>query len=341
MTTQFAQIAAISSHLPEKVLANAELAELYPGWSAEKIFEKTGIRERRVAAQGETAADLAVRAANRLFERGTATRESIDFVIFCSQAPDYFLPSSACLIQQRLGLRTSCGALDMNLGCSGFVYGLSLAKGLLETGAAQRVLLLTADTYSRFIHPLDKSVRTLFGDGAAATLIELRDLESAAIGPFVFGTDGSGAENLIVRTGGLREARTATSAQESTDASGNVRSGDHLYMDGPAIMTFTLSTVPKAAEQLFTVSGNSLETTDYVVLHQANRYMLEALRRKMRVPESKFVICLEHCGNTVSSTIPIALERLLAEAGSEAPRRRAMLIGFGVGYSWAGTFVTV
>jgi 3-oxoacyl-[acyl-carrier-protein] synthase-3 len=337
MNGRFARVSAIASYLPETVLGNDELAALFEGWSADKIFEKTGIRERRIAAPAQTATDLGVEAANRLFARTGVARDSIDFIIFCTQAPDYLLPTSACLIQAKLGLRTSSGALDINLGCSGFVYGLSLAKGLIETGAASRVLLLTADTYSRFIHPLDKSVRTLFGDGAAATLIEAVDAPAPQIGPFVFGTDGRGAENLIVRTGGAREARTAESAREATDGSGNVRSADNLFMDGPAIMTFTLSTVPKAVHELARQAGITMNDIDLVVLHQANRYMLEALRKKLAVPPEKFPICIEHCGNTVSSTIPIALESVQRDA--EAPARRVMLVGFGVGYSWAGTLI--
>jgi 3-oxoacyl-[acyl-carrier-protein] synthase-3 len=335
-----ARIEAIASHLPERALRNADLAALYPGWSEEKILEKTGIRERRIAAAEETAADLAVCAAERLFASRRIDPQSIDFVLFCTQGPDYFLPTSACLIQQRLHLRTDCGALDINLGCSGFVYALALAKGLIETAAANRVLLLTGDTYSKFISPMDKSVRTLFGDGAAATLIQAVDGAEEFIGPFVFGTDGSGAENLIVRTGGMRRSRTADSSVAVSDASGNVRSDDNLYMDGPAIMNFTLSTVPKVMERLLSISNLTMETVDLVVLHQANRYLLDALRRKMAVPAHKFVTCIEHCGNTVSTTIPLALESVLSPGGDRGPRR-AVLIGFGVGYSWAGTTVTI
>lgn len=335
-----ARIEAIASYLPEEALSNAELAALYPGWSEEKILDKTGIRERRIAGAEETAADLAVRAAGRLFAGRGIEPESIDFVLFCTQGPDYFLPTSACLIQQKLGLRTDCGALDVNLGCSGFVYGLALAKGLIETAAATRVLLLTGDTYSKFINPMDKSVRTLFGDGAAATLIQAVDAVEELIGPFVFGTDGSGAENLIVRTGGMRRPRTADSSVAVSDASGNVRSDDNLYMDGPAIMSFTLATVPKTMERLLSISKLTMEAVDLVVLHQANRYLLEALRRKMAIPAHKFVTCIEHCGNTVSTTIPLALESALSPRSERGPRR-AVLIGFGVGYSWAGTTVTI
>ncbi|RYD20698.1 MAG: 3-oxoacyl-ACP synthase, partial [Lysobacteraceae bacterium] len=191
-----ARLAAIATHVPEHVLTNEELAADFPDWPASKILEKTGIRERRIAAPDETALDLATAACMALFERQPELREAVDFVILCTQAPDHVLPTSACILQHRLDLPTHIGALDVNLGCSGFVYGLSLAAGLIGTGAASGVLLVTADTYSKYIHPRDKSVRTLFGDGAAATLISGDDAGDAAIGPFVFGTDGSGADRL-------------------------------------------------------------------------------------------------------------------------------------------------
>jgi 3-oxoacyl-[acyl-carrier-protein] synthase-3 len=331
-----AQVQALASYLPEAVLANDALAALYPGWTAEKIFEKTGVRERRIAAPGETASDLAYQAALRLFEKSGVTPDQIDFLLFCTQAPDYVLPTSACLLQDRLGLPTTCGALDFNLGCSGFVYGLALAKGLIETGAARRVLLLTADTYSRFIHPLDKSVRTLFGDGAAATLIEAVEADRAMIGPFVFGTDGRGAPNLIVPTGGARRPPDAASAIEAEDESGNIRSADNLLMKGPEIVSFTLKAVPPAIERLLADAKLTMDDIDLFVFHQASAFILEKLRKKIGIPPERFAIKLETCGNTVSSTIPIALEDQL---GAQAGERLAMLVGFGVGYSWAATCV--
>jgi 3-oxoacyl-[acyl-carrier-protein] synthase-3 len=254
-------------------------------------------------------------------------------LIFCTQAPDYLLPATACILHERLGLRRDCGALDYSLGCSGFVYGLALAQGLIAAGSARRVLLVTADTYSKLLHPRDRSVRTLFGDGAAATLIEAS--AEPGIGPFVFGSDGRGAGNLIVPTGGARRARAPETAAESEDASGNVRSLDNLYMNGAEVMAFTLGAVPAAVRQLLERSETTLEDYDLVVFHQANAFMLDRLRHKLGIDPQKFVIALEHCGYTVSSSIPLALEPLIAAGGAD--RRRAMLVGFGVGYSWAAT----
>lgn len=325
------KIVAIASHLPEQVLSNDDLAALYPGWPPEKILDKTGIATRRIAAPGETAVDLAQAAANALFAQGRVAPGDIDYLLFCTQAPDHILPTSACLLQQRLGLRTDIGALDFNLGCSGFVYGLSLAQALIASGQARRVLLLTADTYSKLIHPMDRGVRSLFGDGAAATLIEAVETDAPALGPFVFGTDGSGAENLIVPAGGFRQPRTAETAVVAEDASGNLRSADHLYMNGAAIMTFTLGAVPAAVDQLLARAGAAIGDYDAVVLHQASAFILDRLRRKLAVAEDRFVVALRDVGNTVSSTIPMALEPLVKDGRA----RRVLLVGFGVGYSWA------
>ncbi|WMY08305.1 ketoacyl-ACP synthase III [Paraburkholderia phenoliruptrix] len=333
-----ARILDIAGYLPQQILTNDELAALYPEWSADKILAKTGIRERHIAAARQTAADLAYEAARNLFAQNAVSAEDVDFVILCTQAPDYVLPTSACLLQARLGIATRAGALDINLGCSGYVYGLSLAKGLVETGAARCVLLLTADTYSKYIHPLDRSVRTLFGDGASATAIVGSTDGNGSIGPFVFGTDGRGADNLIVKAGLFREPKSVASAIEKEDASGNVRTDEHLYMNGAEVMAFSLAEVPKAATSLLEKAGMDREEIDFFVLHQANRFMLEALRKKMKIPESRFPIVMEQCGNTVSSTVPLALKQM-KDDGMLRHGSRLMLLGFGVGYSWAGCLV--
>jgi 3-oxoacyl-[acyl-carrier-protein] synthase III len=334
MTTTFARLKDFSIYLPEQVLTNDALAALYPEWPAYKILDKTGINERRIAGPNQTAGDLAFQAAVNLFDQGQITAQDVDFIILCTQAPDYILPTTACVLQDRLGVSRQAGALDINLGCSGFVYGLSLAKGLIETGAARCVLLLTADTYSKYIHPMDKSVRTLFGDAAAATAIVATDDAGKAIGPFVFGTDGSGAKNLIVEAGMFRMPKSAESKAELTDDSGNVRTRENLYMNGAEVMTFSLKEVPKAADALLSKAGKAKEDIDFFVLHQANKFMLEALRKKLKVSNEKLPIMVEDCGNTVSSTIPIALFKLRQQARLKAGHQ-LMLIGFGVGYSWA------
>jgi 3-oxoacyl-[acyl-carrier-protein] synthase III len=333
-----AAIKAIASFLPAGTLTNAQLADELGDWDAHEILEKTGIAVRHVAAPDECASDLGVAAAQRLFESGACAREDIDFLLFCTQSPDYFLPTTACTIQDRLGLRTDCGAIDFNQGCSGFVYGLALAKSLIEAAAAHNVLLITAETYTKFIHPRDRSVRTIFGDGAAATLVGPVDGERELLGPFVFGTDGRGAQELIVPGGGRRRPVAARSVATPADDTESGRTEQHLYMNGPEIFNFTLQAVPRALAQLLARSGRTAADIDLFVFHQANKFMLERLRAKLRIPEQRFWIDLETGGNTVSSTIPMALERALA-GGRIRPGHEVALVGFGVGYSWAATIM--
>ncbi|HEX8384138.1 MAG TPA: ketoacyl-ACP synthase III [Sphingomonas sp.] len=333
-----ARIAAIATHVPEHVLTNEALAAQFPGWSVDKILDKTGIRERRIAAKGETALDLGVEAARKLLAREPG--RAVDFLIFCTQAGDHILPTSACLMQERLGLPTHIGALDINLGCSGFVYGLSLAAGLIASGAAGTVLLVTADTYSKYIHQGDRSVRTLFGDGAAATLVVADPAGSAGIGPFVFGTDGRGGDRLMVEAGGFRLPASADTCIETEDRSGNVRTRGHLFMDGAAVMSFTLREVPRAYRALLARTATEPADWDQVVLHQANKFMLDALQKKLGLADDKVPRRYEDIGNTVSSTIPFVLASLFEQGRLTAPGR-IMLIGFGVGLSWAAASITL
>jgi 3-oxoacyl-[acyl-carrier-protein] synthase-3 len=212
-----------------------------------------------------------------------------------------------------------------------------LAKGLIESGQSNRLLLITADTYSKFIHPLDKSVRTLFGDGASATLLSARRTDEEIIGPFVYGTDGAGAKNLIVPTGGLRQPVIAD-ASVTVDESGNSRSINNLYMNGPEIFNFTLRVVPEMVASLLDRARLGIPDIDLFIFHQANKFMLDHLQRKLKVPSDRFCVSMEDTGNTVSSTIPITFKRAL-EAGKVQSGNRLMLVGFGVGYSWASTLV--
>lgn len=336
-----AAIKAIASYLPPDVLTNEQLAAEFAEYTPDKIFDKTGISVRHIAAAGECPSDLGVAAAKRLFESGACSPGDIDFLIFCTQGPDHFLPATACIMQDRLGLGTDCGAIDMNQGCSGFVYGLALAKSLVDAGTAANVLLITADTYSKFINPRDKSVRTLFGDGAAATLITGVASEREMIGPFVFGSDGSGAGDLIVPAGGLRLASDAEGAKiETEDEQGNWRSPGDLYMNGGAIFNFTLKTVPLALERLLEKADLSLDAIDLFIPHQANKFMLDRLRGRLKIPAEKFYCDMEQTGNTVSSTIPIAFEQA-TDKGLLKKGDKVALIGFGVGLSWAATIVDV
>src|SRR6266478_9997523 len=331
-----AAIKTIKSFLPEGKLTNEQLAAEFGDWHAGQIFSKTGVAVRGVAGANETASDLGVAAGQRRFESGACGPDEIDFLLFCTQSPDYFTPTSACVMQDRLGLKTDCGAIDINQGCSGYIYGLALAKSLVEAGTAQTVLLVTADTYTKFINRRDRSLLTLFGDGAAATLVRAVEADSELVGPFVLGTDGRGASQIIVKAGGLRCPPTAETAVEREDQSGNWRSDQNLFMDGADVFGFALKTVPQAMSELLEKSELSLEQIDFFIPHQANKFVLERLRAKLNFPAEKFWIDMEQSGNTVSSTIPIALERAIRQQRVKQGDRVA-LIGFGVGYSWGAT----
>jgi len=331
-------VQSIATHIPEAVLTNEELATRFGNWSAGEILAKTGIRERHIAASGECASDLAFAATRKLIENQRLNPSAVDTLLFCTQSPDFLLPTTACILQDRLGLPKSILALDFNLGCSGYVVGLSLAKALIESDQARTVLLLTADTYSKFIHPMDRSVCTLFGDGASASLLVAADDEAKGLQTFLFGTDGKGANQLIIPAGGCRTPRSAETAIAKTDADGNIRTADNIYMNGREIFRFAITTVPKTVTQLMEKSGLAKESVDYLVLHQANRYMMEELTRKMHWPPEKVPMHFDRLGNTVSSTIPFVLQQMITD-GRLTPGKKLLLIGFGVGYSWAGCSV--
>jgi 3-oxoacyl-[acyl-carrier-protein] synthase-3 len=326
-----ASIRAISCFLPANVLSNDELEKMGSGWTAAEIENKLGIVERRVVGPGECASDLAVQAAQRMFASGLCTAGDIDYLLLCTQTPDYLLPTTACLLQSRLGLGTHVGAIDVNQGCSGYIYALGLAHGLIESGQARNVLLLTADTYSRLLDPGDFSVRSLFGDAATATLLSDVPSEQRSLGPFVYGTDGQGGENLIVRALSLRERTLAESDHKPLRA-------EALKMDGPEIFTFAVSVVPPLVGRLLEKAGIGLADVDLFVFHQANAYILEKLRKKIGIPPEEFVIAMRHTGNTVSSTIPLALHAAMRDRRL-TPGNRVLLAGFGVGYSWGAALV--
>lgn len=333
-----AVINAIEYVLPARTESIEEIAARFPNWPLEKIAEKTGIRARHIAEEDEYSSDFGVAAAEQLFDTTGADRSEIDFVLVCTQTPDYLTPSTACLIQDRLGLSRSIGALDINLGCSGYIYALGVAKALIESGQARRLLLITADTYSKFVHPADKSVRALFGDAAAATLMSDDPSAADSIGPFVYGTDGSGANDLIVPTSGMRGHAATTEPQEYTDRHGNTRTNRNIFMNGRAIMEFTLREVPDAIHQTCDKAGISLADIDAVVPHQASAMVLHGIREALELPRERFVVCLDDIGNTVSCSIPIAVKRA-HENGQAGPNSRLLLVGFGVGLSWGSTTV--
>lgn len=329
-----AYIKAISYYLPDKVVTNEDLVKEFPEWSVDKVTQKVGVDSRHLAAENETAGDMAEKAARQLFSEYKVSPDIIDFVLLCTQSPDYFLPSTACILQDRLGIPKTAGAFDYNLGCSGCIYGMALAKGLIAGGIAKNVLLLTAETYNKYLHPLDKSNRSIFGDGAAACLISSNGF--AEIGEFVLGTDGSGANNLILKSGGSRQKKTT--GEYTEDDEGHIWYDDYLYMNGGNVFNFTLDIVPSMMVQILEKNHIQKEDIDYYVFHQANKFMLNTIRKICSLPKDKFYNNLQETGNTVSSTILIALKECL---NSKFVKKgdKVMLAGFGVGLSWGGTVI--
>lgn len=304
-----------------------------------RLTKKTGISSRHICKDDEIASDLAFRAAEKLLGN-EIDRKSIDFLILCTQSPDYYLPTTACILQDKLGLSTDCGAFDYNLGCSGYIYGLSMAKGLIESGQAENVLLLTAETYSKYINPKDNAVYPLFGDAATATLVKGYAEEESGLEGFVLGTNGAGHQNLIVPVGGMKNRDAETEFEETTDEYGNYRTNRNLYMHGSAISDFALDVVPKTVDKILLKTGMKKTDIDYYVFHQANKFMLQFLQMKCDLLDYPYWNDVKEYGNTVSCSIPIALVDMI-RANQDKKVNKVMSIGFGVGLSWGGCVIDI
>jgi len=342
MHTLPVKIAEIGYYLPEKILDNQILVQEFASqdWTEEKIFQKTGIRRRHVVKAGEYVSDLAIAAVRDLKKRSGFDNSSIDFLVLCTQTPDHALPATSCMLQASLGLPQSCMCFDFNQGCSGYVYGLGLAGGLIASGQARRGILVTSEIYSKWIHPQDRSSRTIFADGASATLLEATETGCCGMGPFIYGTDGAGYDRLIVPVSGAHAIGVNQSAlPEEVGDGGHRRTPANLFMDGPEIFRFAVTTVPGLLKGLLDKAGVTVEEIDRVVFHQANLFMLNYLVKIMKLPPEKVVLELEEVGNTVSTSIPLAIA-MAVEKGRIADGARLALLGFGVGYSWSGALVS-
>lgn len=313
----------IGTFLPQKVLSNEDLE--YLGWSAKKIFVKTGISQRHVTIENETALDLAYQSCEDLFSKYKVDKKEVDYILYCTQSPDYNLPNNVSILHKRLDLPNNIPTLEFNQGCSGYIYGLSLAKALINSNLATKVLLVTADTYTKYIDNEDRANKTIFGDGATATLLTKNEIDK--FGEFIFGTDGNGSCNLCVNNSGLSKDKLTLEGFENK-----------LFMNGSEIFNFTLEAVPTSIEKVLEKNNIKFEEIDYFLFHQANNFMLEHLREKLNIPKEKFPKFIENTGNTVSSTIPFLIndlnEKQILKKGD-----KLLLIGFGVGYSWGTTIV--
>ena len=326
-------IKAISYYLPEDTISTETLSKQLPNTDVSKTEKMVGVYEHHIAPKEVTAADLAVKAAEKLFNEYSIQPEEIDFVIFCTQSPDYFLPSSACIIQDKLNIPTTAGAFDFDLGCSGYVYGLAIAKGLVNTGIAKNIHRIFSSQEILLVK-LFTLKTILFGDAATASIISIEGF--AEIGDFSLGTDGSGYDKLIIKSGGARQhAPTGTHSQ---DEEGKDMYDDFFYMNGNGVFNFTLEVVPTLIKEIEAKNGIEGDKVDLFVFHQANKFMLNTIRKIAKLPKDKVYIDIDKSGNTTSSTIPIALKDAL-EINHINKNNVVLIAGFGVGLSWGGTIL--
>jgi len=331
------RLAGLASAIPRTVQTVAEAFPVFGEAATQKISESTGVRQRHVVPPGVCTSDLCLAAAERLLEELNWGRGSVDGLIFVSQTPDYVLPATSCALHGRLQLAKECAAFDLNLGCSGYVYGLWVATQLISGGSLCRVLLLVGDTISRITSPRDRSVALLFGDAGTATALERA--EGSPPLSFSLGTDGNGQDHLVVPAGGFRQPCTEASARRTVREDGNIRSDEDLYMNGAEIFTFTLQEVPPLLKSVLGTAGWDVSEVDAFIMHQANRFMLEYLAKRMRLPSEKVVVALENRGNTSSASVPLAMTDALA-GRLRQESLRLVLAGFGVGFSWAAVALT-
>jgi 3-oxoacyl-[acyl-carrier-protein] synthase-3 len=333
------KVAGVAAAVPSARHPLSELGTVFGAEDVAKIAESVGVQARYLAGESLCASDLCHAAARRLLDDLGWDPGSVGAILFVSQMPDFPLPATACILQQRLGLSKSCAAFDVGLGCSGYVYGLWIGASLMAASGLSRVLLLAGDVSSRICSPLDRATALLFGDAGTATALE-RDPDAGPLS-FVLGTDGSGWKNLVVPAG-LRFSRRphdASTAERHEAEGGNCRSAEDLFMDGPEIFAFTLREVAPLVKSALTSAGWAPEDVDRFVFHQANKFMLTHLAKRMKLPAEKVPLSLAEYGNTSSASVPLTIVSALRDDISAAPLK-LLLAGFGVGYSWGACALT-
>lgn len=329
------EIKHIEYVIPKLKITNKDLKSEFTDYNFDKFEKKVGIKSRFIVSDNESALDLAEQSINKLFNNNKINALEIEYLIYCTQSPEYLIPSGACILQNKLGLSKNIGCFDYNLGCSGYVYGLSLAKSLIESGQVKNVLLVTSETYSKYINKKDLINRLIFGDAASATLIEKSDFEG--VSKFVFGTDGSGYDKLIVKNNFFNK-KSDNEMELKCYGNNNFYNENNLYMDGPSIFSWTIDQIPQLIFSTLEKNLINKEKINMFILHQANKFLLNSIRKISKIDDSKFYINLEKYGNTVSNTIPISLKNYSKNITN---KEKIVLAGFGVGLSWAGTLITI
>jgi 3-oxoacyl-[acyl-carrier-protein] synthase III len=332
--TRSIAIEAFGHAFPGGIVTNDDLEREHPDWEMGRVAEKSGVVARHIAGPGETAFDLGLIAAREALAASAVTPEQVDGVIFCTQTPDYVMPSNAFLLHEALGMRSTAAAFDYNLACSGFVYGLAIVQGLMEIGITNRILLVTADTYSKLLNKRDRSTRAIFGDAAAATLLGVaKPGASSALLDISLASAGEQHRSFYVAAGGQRLPRSESTAREEADTGGNVRSLNDIRMNGFAVWKFIAREVPTQITELLARNGLSVSDIDLFVFHQASKLTLDSLVAALAVDPDRVVVNMRHIGNTVSASIPLAM--LEAERCGRLRRGQLVLMsGFGVGLSW-------
>lgn len=334
------RVAGVVTCVPKDEKCIDDELELFGGnlKQLERLKRTIGLSRRRVVDEATTAADLCHDAARKLLAAASVEKSEIDAVICVTQTPDYLQPCNAAVLHGRLGLSKSCAAFDVNLGCSGYVYGLWLAHSMIASGGCRRVLLLAGDTISRLVNARDRAVAPLFGDGGSATLIEQSPSAPAAY--FSLQTDGSGYDKLILPAGGARQPKSDTTAEAAEDEAGNLRSPENLFMDGAEIFNFSITEEPKSVSELLEYASVDAAAVDYFVFHQANRYILSNIAKRLKLDPAKVPMqTVERYGNQSSASIPSAICGELSPVLSAGEPRQLLLSGFGVGLSWASALV--
>lgn len=327
-------ITAMTACVPEKVAFNRDLAGLMPEEELEKMINSVGIHERRICDDDVFASDLCYTAARKLLDDNNIDPASIDMLLFMSQGADYRIPATACILQHRLGLTKECAAMDLSLGCSGYVYALSCAMAYASMPGIDRVLLLDGEAFSKIVNPRDKVNVPLYGDAGTATLVEKGDFGESV---FILHTDGAG-EDAVKIPAGMRHALTHAALEVKERENGNYRSDVEVYMDGMEVFNFAIKVVPKGVKEIVKESGVDLDAVDYIVFHQSNRFMTDFFTKKLKVSEQKIPYCIGRFGNTSSASVPLTIVSELQ--GGLPENSKVIMCGFGAGLSWGTALVS-
>lgn len=333
------KIEAIEYYLPERTVSNDELQSLHPNWDVEKVGAKSGVFNRHIAEKDETAFDLSVMAVQKLLNHSSVNKDKIHGIIFCTQSPDYIMPSNSFLIHKAFEFGSNVWAFDYNLACSGFVYGLAIARGMIVSGLGSNVLLINADTYSKFINKDDRSTSVLFGDGAAATLLTVSNGGDGIL-DISLASAGNAYDSFYIPAGGCRFPKSEATAMLTTDQSGNVKSQENIHMNGFAVWKFISNTVPQQIEDLLHRNMLSNDEVDHYIFHQASKLTIDSLIKMLSIDSRKVYTNLHRVGNTVSASIPIAIKDAISE-GIVQRGDLLLLSGFGVGLSWGSAIIKI